>query len=103
VKASGHRDALLGLRHRRQQLDLSLGLGPAHVHIVGQSLAPEAGVLKKLSLAGLAKLSRLRYSQRFGLASVLHLRCDKMVGKKHFTLYCLLATEEKKIEIYIIG
>jgi hypothetical protein len=28
----------------------------------GESLWPEAGVLKKLSLAGLAKLSRLRYS-----------------------------------------
>ncbi len=36
----------------------------------GESLWPEAGVLKKLSLAGLAKLRRLRYSwQRFGLAS----------------------------------
>jgi hypothetical protein len=33
-------------------------------------VSTEAGVLKKLSLAGLAKQSRLRYSsQRFGLAS----------------------------------
>ncbi len=31
---------------------------------------PKAGVLKKLSLAGLAKLNRLRYSWlKFGLAS----------------------------------
>ncbi len=37
---------------------------------VMKSSLPEAGVLKKLSLAGLAKLSRLRYSWlRFGLAS----------------------------------
>ncbi len=35
-----------------------------------QRLDPEAGVLKKLSLAGLAKLSRLSYSWlRFALAS----------------------------------
>ncbi len=38
--------------------------------VLFQFLIPEAGVLKKLSLAGLAKLSRLRYSWlRFGLAS----------------------------------
>ncbi len=36
----------------------------------GESLQSEAGVLKKLSFAGLAKPSRLRYSwQGFGLAS----------------------------------
>ncbi len=35
-----------------------------------QKNCPEAGVLKKLSLVGLAKLSRLKYSWlRFGLAS----------------------------------
>ncbi len=34
------------------------------------AVSTEAGVLKKLSLAGLAKQSRLRYSSlRFGLAS----------------------------------
>jgi hypothetical protein len=37
---------------------------------VGGFLLPEAGVLKKFSLAGLAKLSRVRYSGlRFHLAS----------------------------------
>ncbi len=35
-----------------------------------EDMQPEVGVLKKLSLAGLAQLSRLRYSWlRFGLAS----------------------------------
>ncbi len=38
------------------------------------SRSTEAGVLKKLSLAGLAKLRRLRYSRlRFGLASAGYL------------------------------
>ena len=42
---------------------------------------PEAGVLKKLRIAGLAKLNRLRYSSlRFGLASADIVDSESMIA-----------------------
>jgi hypothetical protein len=46
------------------------GSGLESTAFLVKAVCAEAGVLKKLSYAGLAKLSRLSYSwQRFGLAS----------------------------------
>ncbi len=62
IKLATHRKSLSGRSAFVPNIAIS-------IHLIGKVL-PEAEVLKKMSLAGLAKLSRLRYSLlRFGLAS----------------------------------
>ncbi len=57
-----------GRPRRRRRRIRPFQIPPRYIKILANQ---EAGVLKKLSLAGLAKLSRLRYSWlRFGLAQI---------------------------------